>query len=355
MTLSGITYPITATIDALLWTYNFTCRRDSASGEFCAPKFDVWANGNGSDLGCSECVLGTYQLQLSNALGYDNELAGNFSSLASSCHAANYPVTSPPSNSLNSTATATTTSAPPEKSCCSNYTIEAGDDCHKISNAQRVSTNDLLYLNNLQGGCANFPEPGRTLCMPRTCEVYTVRANDTCSKITNSGNLTNTQLIAWNVDINRGCNNLDQLVGMQICISSPGEADTATAINASALRTQALQPTNPCVGGTTFGPPSCYATTYSTVQMWTFPKVSPMDFNTTTSASTTSHLLAPVTAYPVRPTGTAVFIPVNTTSYVLPSVTTYPVRSIGRVLSRPHHLYWVCFSILWIQFMRINK
>jgi LysM repeat protein len=151
-----------------------------------------------SGLGSSDCVLSTYRLQLANELGYDDELARNLSSLASSCHTTNYPITSPPSMRLNTTATTTaiTTSASPIKSCYSTYTIKRDDNCHKISSSEKVSTNNLLYLSNLQGGCANFPGPGQKLCMPRPCDIYTVQADDSCSKISNRGNFTTSQLIA---------------------------------------------------------------------------------------------------------------------------------------------------------------
>jgi LysM repeat protein len=358
MTLSGVTYPITATIDALLWTYNFTCRRDSVSGDFCAPQFDTWANGNASDLGCSECVLGTYQLQLSNALGYDDELAGNFSSLASSCHATNYPITSPPSNSLSRTTTvsATTYPAVPEKSCYGTYTIRPGDDCHTISNSQKVSTNNLLYLNNLQGGCANFPGPGQTLCMPRSCDVHTVQANDTCRKITNSGSFTASQLISWNIDISRGCDNLDQLVGMEVCISSPEDGGLTTGTTYSQTRSPQFinQFINPCVGGTTTGPPSCYATTYPTAPRWTFPAV-PKASDTASSVDTTTYELPLVTAYPPHSAGTANGSLTNTTSYAVSPVTAYPSRSTGVAALKPGYLYWIYLGLLWIQINRIDR
>lgn len=73
---------------------------------------------------CSDCVLGTYQLQLKYAYGYDEELAANFSALMSSCGATGYLVTSPPATYLTgSTATPTSTSLEPDKSCVSTYTV----------------------------------------------------------------------------------------------------------------------------------------------------------------------------------------------------------------------------------------
>lgn len=40
--ISGEHYPATFTIETLLWTYNFTCRQEPTTGDFCAPIFDSW-------------------------------------------------------------------------------------------------------------------------------------------------------------------------------------------------------------------------------------------------------------------------------------------------------------------------
>ncbi|OQO13611.1 hypothetical protein B0A48_01840 [Cryoendolithus antarcticus] len=59
---------------------------------------------------------------------------------------------------------------------------------------------------------------GANLCMPHTCDIYTVKANDTCYGISQAYDIafTNSQLISWNIDINRGCDNLELLVDNQI-------------------------------------------------------------------------------------------------------------------------------------------
>ncbi|KAI0024493.1 LysM domain-containing protein [Xylariomycetidae sp. FL0641] len=353
MTSSGMLYPITATVDAILWTYNYTCRRDSKTGDFCAPTFDAWASGNASDQACSDCVLGTYQLQLAYDLGYDDELASSFASLTSSCSATGYPVASPPPMTINVTsASSSTTSLPTATpSCASTYTVKSEDDCHSISMDERVSTNLMLYLNELEAGCTNFADPGAELCMPHTCDIYTVQKNDTCWGIAESFNNTFTisQLVSWNVDISNGCDNLELLQGTQICVSFPGDTPNVTVSAPAATDTvapipsnvvagtntrcskyyqtrggdncaligqtfgisladfyflnpeinttdcnnlyleysycvQAVgdiatypgyagNPTNPCFGGTTLPPSSCFAETYATTDPWTFPPV----------------------------------------------------------------------------------
>lgn len=87
LSIDGEHYPATFTVENLLWTFNFTCRRDPTSGDWCAPIFDAWADGDAPKSSCSDCVLGTFQEQLNFPLGYDDELASSFSSLTSSCSA----------------------------------------------------------------------------------------------------------------------------------------------------------------------------------------------------------------------------------------------------------------------------
>ncbi|KAJ0286203.1 hypothetical protein COL940_003132 [Colletotrichum noveboracense] len=387
MVLEGMAYPITATIDVLLWAYNYTCRRDASTGDFCQPIFDSWASGNASDEVCSDCVLGTYQIQLGSAMVYDDELASNFSSMTSSCQATGYPITSPTPLYVNATATATATttaSATPSNSCVSNYTVQAGDDCHSISVSQQVSTSELIYFNNLEAGCTDFPSAGTSLCMPHTCEVYTVQQNDTCWDLAEASNGTFSiaQLVSWNIDISNGCENLELLVGNQICVTYPGETPVVSATGAAATATTAPVPTNivegtntncskyyqvadddtcasitqiysisladfyflnpeinstscnnlyldysycvqpvgdistyagyggsstsanPCIGGTTTAPESCYATTYSTIEAWTFQPVNTTGKTTGASNSTTwvSYTVSSVPAYPVTVT-----------------------------------------------------
>ncbi|KAK6433415.1 hypothetical protein LTR95_010410 [Oleoguttula sp. CCFEE 5521] len=245
---AGQTYPVLSTAETLIWTYNYTCRRDASTGAFCAPLFDSWANGNASQDSCSDCVLGTYQLQLSNVQGYDSDLASSYTSLTSSCQATGYPLTSPPANTVTRTSATTTGSPTPTaaKACSFNFTVKAGDDCHSISNAQKVSTNNVLYLNNLEAGCTDFPAAGANLCMPHTCDVYTVKANDTCYGISQAYDnaFTNSQLISWNIDINRGCDNLELLVDNQICVSFPGDTTAPTVTAPASTLTQAPIPTN---------------------------------------------------------------------------------------------------------------
>ena len=116
--------------------------------------------------------------------------------------------------------------------------MEDGDDCNKISLSQNVSTSDLLYQNGLEGYCTNFPKSGQKLCLPPECDVYTVQKNDTCWGITQANNnaMSIAQLVSWNANLNRDCSNIEQYVGMQICISFPGDVGSAPVTRPSTVK-----------------------------------------------------------------------------------------------------------------------
>lgn len=56
-----------------------------------------------------------------------------------------------------------------------------------------------------------FPEAGKKLCIPKKCQIYTVKKDDSCYGIIEAykNAFTMSQLVSWNVDINSGCDNLE--------------------------------------------------------------------------------------------------------------------------------------------------
>jgi hypothetical protein len=201
-----------------------------SSGLFCATVFDSWTNltVETTSESCSDCALGVQQLELNSTFGYLSEIAVEFSSTTKSCGSTGYAYTSPTPVALNGTATSSTTAT--ATPCADTYTILAGDNCNTIAKAQNVSTFSLLYENNLEAYCADFPAVGTSICLPGQCNVYTVAVNDTCRSIIASvpGDITLTQLSSWNPNINIGCGNLGQLVDTEICISPVGGLPPAT-------------------------------------------------------------------------------------------------------------------------------
>jgi hypothetical protein len=76
---------------------------------------------------------------------------------------------------------------------------------------------------------------GQSLCLPQSCTIYNIQANDTCVGISAKNNLTYTQLRSWNPTINPSCTNL--ITGEYLCISQPGVVWNGTTI-AGATGTQ---------------------------------------------------------------------------------------------------------------------
>ncbi|KAF7936224.1 uncharacterized protein EAE98_002443 [Botrytis deweyae] len=235
---AGETYPPSLTTDILLFTYNYTCVQDPHNHNTTSTEV------------CSDCNLLIQQSQLDSPLGWDDESASMYSSLTSSCGVTKYPVTSPNPYSLGITSTVSSTANPSTTtaaySCTSMYTIQEEDTCSSISESQQVATFYLMQANNLPGYCSELPGPGTSLCIPQSCKLYTVAANDTCHGIVQSYNMTfsSTQLISWNPNINKGCSNLNQVEGFQICVSYPGLSTAASTGSASVTTPIASIPTN---------------------------------------------------------------------------------------------------------------
>ncbi|KAJ5745060.1 hypothetical protein N7520_010242 [Penicillium odoratum] len=106
----------------------------------------------------------------------------------------------------------------------------------------------LRYNNDIAADCSNFPDVGTSLCLPATCDVYTLQANQSCYDITLAYNytFTVTQLNSWNPDINRDCSNLEVMVGTHLCVSPPGDTagSSMTMTTTSTIATPTPAPTN---------------------------------------------------------------------------------------------------------------
>lgn len=338
ITTGGQDFPPTFTLDQLIFTYNYTCITDEyvfehiqvsnlnhclltedRSSKFCAPQIENWLNsstGMTAAQNCSTCFLSTLQTELGSYFGYDDELAEEFSSLTSSCLKTNYPVTSPPvytiahsataSISVTSTFSSASSSATPTVDCAEDYTIQAGDTCYSIGTKFNSSTHGLLYKNNLPAYCVGFPSPGTTLCIPEACDIYTVQGDDTCYSImfTHDYAFTVTQLISWNPNLNRGCSNINQLVGSQICLSF--EKGAVPTISSSTAITTAPVPTDLANGTNTRCAKYHQVATNETCSSMTVKMgINPVDFYFLNSEvnSTSCNNLIPGDSYCVKAVG----------------------------------------------------
>ena len=168
----------------------------------------------------------------------------------------------------------------------------------------------MLYLNNLEAGCTHFPDAGKKPCMPNKCQIYTLKKDDSCYGITESykNAFIMSQLVLWNVDINSGYDNLEMLVGHQICVSYPGDGGLNSSVTPAA---STLAPSWPCWDLNGHVPSSCFVTIYETLPPWVWPGYR------TNSSSGMSHSR---TSTPVTPLTLVSLKPVPS-SYTLPQVT----------------------------------
>ncbi|KAK4186732.1 hypothetical protein QBC35DRAFT_452972 [Podospora australis] len=169
---------------------------------------------------CDMCFVKSLRIQasvpyfdgpaLANALVYENK--------TSSCSIQNMPRTT---STLGITLKDGMPAPTPAPCTGATYQIQPGDDCHKISNSQKIGTGWLLSDNKLGAWCEDFPTSG-SLCLANKCNVVTVPANATCKAIAKSANTTEVLLKAWNPVLNAGCYNIENLEGHQLCVSPPG-------------------------------------------------------------------------------------------------------------------------------------
>ncbi|KAI1381144.1 hypothetical protein F4677DRAFT_118218 [Hypoxylon crocopeplum] len=217
--------------------YQQACIQDK-SGNFCNAIYGSAAgidpvNQNvtrapASTIACNSCFLSIISTQLEMPLASAVGISSIYSSLTSSCQVPNMSITPIPTTST-WTVPVTSSSTSAQATCSgTTYTIKSGDTCESISTSQDVSTSDLLSYNVLQAACYNFPTSG-SLCIPsnRVCTPYTVKSGDTCSSIavslTKSGTPTSyAQIVSWNPAVGAGCQNLYNMIGMVICVSTPG-------------------------------------------------------------------------------------------------------------------------------------
>lgn len=180
---------------------------------------------------CNECALSAIKTQLEMPLASNADLASGLSSVASSCQTivsvSALPSASPPWVTTAAGPTATSTAPPTASSSCAgeSYVVKDDDTCKSVSQGQRIDTVQLLMANNLVAGCANFPAAaGSKLCIPSAlaCEPYVIKSGDTCTSIANYAKATWAQVVAWNPELGRSCQNVDRYVDYVVCVSNPG-------------------------------------------------------------------------------------------------------------------------------------
>ncbi|KAH6655548.1 hypothetical protein BKA67DRAFT_657480 [Truncatella angustata] len=214
--MEGKTVNPLALVDYYFLNYNLLCLKD-ITGDFC---YLSTANGtNGTVDDCGPCELDAFRLQMEDERAYDAGLAEQYSSAVSSCGITAAPLATPTSSFQNNNITLSENIT---FSCTGTYVpVETGTTCDQFAEANSMSTDQLLNINNLAGGCADWPGDQTELCVQDKCTPYTVQEGDTCVSVSNVAQITVVQLVTWNPSIDPLCMNWNSKVGHVICLSSP--------------------------------------------------------------------------------------------------------------------------------------
>jgi LysM repeat protein len=119
----------------------------------------------------------------------------------------------------------------PDRSCMQKYTVVNGDRCDRIAAAFGINGSAIISANPIiNSECTNI-KVGQLLCIPDTSctKEYVVLIGDTCDNIGAEFNVTGSEIIAANPNINSGCTNLQD--GQILCIPEISCAQQYTVSN----------------------------------------------------------------------------------------------------------------------------
>ncbi|KAJ5664447.1 hypothetical protein N7507_005178 [Penicillium longicatenatum] len=253
---SSTTYNISNTLqlasDAgseMQWRYNATCLKDPSTGTYCNTLLQSGMNGSSSTVKCSTCYLTYLHTVLNSKWGQDLFSPTVLQNQVKSCSTTGYSVTYTPTSTASSTSVSSSATDTPRCNTTdgtwNTYTVKSGDSCTGISASQNVSTGILTSINGLDTGCTHL-SAGADICLPDVCQVYLVQWNDTISGILNklSRDVSQTQFLSWNRNINSANPDLSAVGGKYICISPPGSLELGTTFPLKAATTAVSVPTD---------------------------------------------------------------------------------------------------------------
>ncbi|EAW07585.1 LysM peptidoglycan-binding domain-containing protein [Aspergillus clavatus NRRL 1] len=226
----------------ILWaTYNRTCLKDPKTNVYCTEEIgdiqtllgdtDSTLTTLSKDQLCSPCVLSLIQqMQATAYSNYDDSHVADWIAIQKTCQTGALP----------------TQVQPP----ATNITEAPGVDY----STPGVATGPLRTLNGVFPDGSNLLA-GQVLCLPRKCQIYKVKAGDTCATIADAYNLSVVDLVTYNPAVNRACSNL--IADTNICVGPSGAQYTpttiagATATKTDEYATSTVTPDGPTASGTT--------------------------------------------------------------------------------------------------------
>ncbi|GKZ34453.1 hypothetical protein AbraIFM66950_004728 [Aspergillus brasiliensis] len=216
---SGVNQTVQSFLDPLAWALNVSCL--TSGDEYC---YSDITNRRNSIEPCSDCFLQYEAAMLGSVYGRQRVDPDSFSSLLSSCSVpgSSYPYSTPTSTS--GATTSSTTSSPIATCTGTAYTVQEGDSCDSISEAHKIATDRFITENHFDANCTTM-NVGDNVCLGASCSLYQVQLDDTCTSILSNYTFYLNQLLSWNPTIHTNCDNLDTMVGKQICVGPPGQGE----------------------------------------------------------------------------------------------------------------------------------
>ncbi|PPQ88791.1 hypothetical protein CVT25_010476 [Psilocybe cyanescens] len=251
--------------DVIWATYNQTCLKDPTTGAYCVDQLPSTGDVDQDILSlphtqlCSPCTLALLKVMQSTPFSnYDDSYAQKYAQIQSNCNTGPLPTAAQPPATNITALPGVVIGDPADATCLSgnHYTVQAGDDPQAIAVAHGVPTGPLKTLNGIFPDGTNLVA-GQDLCLPRTCPIYLVQANDNCAAVASAHSLTFAQLVSYNPSINMDCSNL--ISNTNICVGPSGVEYTPTTIpgatsTTSGFASSTIAPPGPTPFGTT---PEC--------------------------------------------------------------------------------------------------
>ncbi|KZV65858.1 carbohydrate-binding module family 50 protein [Peniophora sp. CONT] len=222
----------------LAYNWNLTCITDGPN--YCVniaqsnPSTTEPDGPEPSSVLCASCSLNALRIQMSSPFGWDANYVDDWQTTQTEC-GVSYGDAVPlslvldtdiaaASNATSYNVTATPTLKPASSANCAygTLTVKSGDTCESIATANNLSHDQLVAINGLDLNCTKLPAPGGKICSPGSCTLHTVQSSDTCVGLYTANDITWTQLLAWNPQLDSMCSNLAMQIGKTICISAPG-------------------------------------------------------------------------------------------------------------------------------------
>ncbi|KAH8892942.1 hypothetical protein GQ53DRAFT_589993, partial [Thozetella sp. PMI_491] len=211
----------------LLQTYfNLVCSEDPDSGALYFLQQQYEAVGNVTDITqlpprilCSSCQASYFEnMQSSPFLGYNALLAIQWQSIQKTC-GLSLPLDVDPGSALSVPNQSNATTASNECASGKIYTVQQSDTCQSVATVASVSQGTLWAINNLEPNCSAMAA-GQSLCLPQSCQTYTMSATDDCWNTAKDFGLDFATFLSYNPAINPECGNLNT-TGPVVCVSNP--------------------------------------------------------------------------------------------------------------------------------------